>query len=57
MENQRRIHKHDKEKRVGVDAQAVTITCKRTAHGIVMSNLDGTEPVNMGVCCSWLRWL
>lgn len=41
VENQRRIHRQDK--RVGVDAQAVTIPCERTANGIVMSNLDGTD--------------
>jgi hypothetical protein len=41
VENQRRIHKQDE--RVGEDAQAVTIPRKVPAHGIVMSNLDGTD--------------
>ncbi|WP_204079014.1 hypothetical protein [Mycobacterium riyadhense] len=41
VENQRRVHKQMN--RVGEDAQAVTIPCRRMANGIVMSNLDGTD--------------
>lgn len=41
VENQRRVHRKDA--LVGADAQAVTIPGKQMGHGIVMSNLDGTD--------------
>jgi hypothetical protein len=41
VENQRRIHR--KSPLVGGDAQAVTIPSRQMHHGIVMSNLDGTD--------------
>lgn len=41
VENQRRVHRRDF--MVGADAQAVTIPSSQMGHGIVMSNLDGTD--------------
>jgi hypothetical protein len=41
VENQRRVHRKDP--LVGADAQAVTIPSTQMGHGIVMSNLDGTD--------------
>lgn len=41
VENQRRVHRKDLS--VGADAQAVTIPSAQMGHGIVMSNLDGTD--------------
>lgn len=41
VENQRRVHRRDF--MVGADAQAVTIPCSQMGHGIVMSNLAGTD--------------
>lgn len=41
VENQRRVHRKDPQ--VGADAQAVTIPSTKMGHGIVMSNLDGTD--------------
>lgn len=41
VDNQRRVHRRDS--MVGADAQAVTIPCSQMGHGILMSNLDGTD--------------